>query len=397
VGGAPWAASRPRTAMLDYYREGARGARAWRDIARTISAIIMISFATYLAVCLFTLLYGIGIVSPELEFWSFTLYVVFLGVYGLVTLSGGMLYGWYLFLVFTIILSAAWVFLTSARGFGKELTMKSEPRSHSPFFDMCGLMVAILFINTVIVLAMVGIGGEATNPTEDVETSELLLLLANASVWEELIVRVLLIGIPLLVIDAVAKRGFRKPHKYLLGGGIAIGRPEVFLIVVSSIIFGLAHLEGWGAWKVFPSGLAGVAFGYMYLKHGLAASILLHFSFDYLSMPLLVFEGSLSLALAVGIGILLWLGLGLVFATYFTIRIAEFLTGKTLFDSPGGTPVPAPAGAPYTQSQQWSQHSNWTHAPPTSDDFFICPICGSTGARRLQGRRQCRSCGRLFE
>ena len=402
--------------MFDYYRQGRREVRSWRDIVRSISAIVMISFGVYLVVCLATLLYGMDLVFPELETRSFTLHVVFFEVLPFVTMSGALLYGWYLFLVSAIILSAIWVFLSSARGFVGELTMKSAARDHSPFFDMCGLMFAVFFINTAIVLAMMAIGSEVADPIEEMETWELLFLLANASVWEELVIRVLMIGLPLIAVDAAMRRGLRKPHKYVLGGGISIGRVEVALILVSSVIFGFGHLEGWGVWKVFPSGLAGVAFGYLYLRHGLAASILLHFSFDYLSMPLLVFDGSLALTLTVGIGILLWIGLGLLFAIYFTIRIVEFLRGRTLFDPERrGAMAPVPAGTLYRQPQPARQPDGWVGAdrpsthesprfsdgggamPPPSGSYFICPVCGSTGARWMDGKLQCLSCGRLFE
>lgn len=391
--------------------------RSWRDIVRSISAVVMISFGVYLVACLATLLYGMDVVFPELETRSFTLHVVFIEVLPFITMNGPVLYGWYLFLVTAIMLSAIWVFLRSARGFVGELTMKSEARNHSPFFDVCGLMFAVFFINTIIVLAMMAAGGEVVDPIEEMETWELLLILANASVWEELVIRVLMIGLPLIAVDAAMRRGLRRPHKYVLGGGISIGRAEVALVLMSSIIFGFGHLEGWGVWKVFPSGLAGVAFGYLYLRHGLAASILLHFSFDYLSMPLLVFDDSFAFTVVVGIGILLWIGLGLLFAIYFTIRLVEFLSGRALFDPKGGAatpsghvrtlyprPYPAPqsgeevVGVGRPSAHEDTRFNDGVGAmSPASGGYFACPVCGSTGARWMSGKTQCLGCGRLFE
>src|SRR5207249_6609828 len=46
----------------------------------------------------------------------------------------------------------------------------------------------------------------------------------------------------------------------------------VFLIA-SSVIFGLAHAPGWGLWKVIPAMVAGLGFGYLFLRHGIAAAI----------------------------------------------------------------------------------------------------------------------------
>ena len=147
-----------------------------------IAAVMMASFGIYLVLCLFTLLYGIDIVAPELEQRSFTQYFALVGVSPLFTMSGSALLGWYFFLIAAIVASSIWLLVRSGPKYVKELTMRARPRDHSPFFDMCGLMFAIFFINTVIVLTITGLGGEPETPVEDVDTWELLFLLANASV-----------------------------------------------------------------------------------------------------------------------------------------------------------------------------------------------------------------------
>jgi hypothetical protein len=378
-----------------------------------MAAISMVSFAAYLVLCLFTLIYGIDLVSPELGIRSFTLYIALIGVSPLVTISAEVLQGWYYFLIAAIIISAIWMLVRSGPNFVRELTLKGRSRDHSPFFEMCGLMFAIFFINTVIVLVMTGMGSEPGAPTEDIDTWELLFLLANASVWEEIIFRVLFIGVPLVAVSAILTRDHWKSLKILRGGGVSIGMAEVTLVLVSACIFGFAHFEGWGAWKIFPSSLAGVAFGYVFLKHGLAAAIMLHFSFDYLSMPLLVFEDSLALQLTVGLGILLWLGVGSVFVIYYTVRVFEFLTGKRYFD-PRTVEEPR-----YARPVQWRPpvdmsgiRVEYAHTARESTEggagspganapgfggYFICRACGSTTARWLDGGLQCLRCGRVFK
>jgi len=71
---------------------------------------------------------------------------------------------------------------------------------------------------------------------------------------------------------------------YILGGGFKIGPLEAFFIVGSALMFGLAHVAGWDLWKALPTFVAGLGFGYLFLKVGIHASILLHFAFDYLSL-----------------------------------------------------------------------------------------------------------------
>ncbi|HIH02134.1 TPA: CPBP family intramembrane metalloprotease [Thermoplasmata archaeon] len=223
----------------------------------------------------------------------------------------------------------------------------------------------------------------------------------------------LYIGVPLAAAYFAMTRDLSKLPKYLLGGGITIGAAEVVLVLTSGVIFGFAHFEGWGAWKIFPSGLAGVAFGYMFLRHGLPAAIMLHFSFDYLSMPLVVFEDSIGLLLVVGISILLWLAVGSVFVVYYTIRLVEFVTKRTFFDvrtgeegAPpfrGQRPRPvtygnSPGGYPYSPEVSTSGGGNLGGGRGFGPGgYFICPACGGTAARWLGGGLQCMRCGRIFK
>ena len=340
---------------MQYYERVRSSALPWRRLGRGASAAVMLTFAAYLVVCLGALIAGIDLVLPVIGEHSYSLHIALIALIPVVTVSGAALEAWYILLVCTILASAGWLMVKSAKRFFNEITMKGKPRDHSPFFDMCGLMFAVLFINTAIVLVMMSTGNDPVTPTESMADWELLFLLANASVWEELIVRVLLLGLPLIVVDIARGMRARKPHKYILGGGIDIKWGETALVVISSMIFGFAHFDAWGLWKVFPASVAGVAFGYMFLKHGLPAAIMLHFSFDYLSMPLAVFDPSFAVQAIIGIGILLWVGMGLIFTIYFAIRITEFLSGQLLFEGepPSRTAVTAAAMQP-----------PWIAAPP---------------------------------
>jgi hypothetical protein len=61
-------------------------------------------------------------------------------------------------------------------------------------------------------------------------------------------------------------------------------RSEWVLLVISSVAFGAAHYlagEGWDIGKVSTAALAGFALGFVYLRYGAYAPILLHWFFDY--------------------------------------------------------------------------------------------------------------------
>ncbi|MGA1819863.1 MAG: CPBP family intramembrane glutamic endopeptidase [Thermoplasmatota archaeon] len=106
-----------------------------------------------------------------------------------------------------------------------------------------------------------------------------MFLLADASVWEEISGRVILIGVPLFIYRSISG-GKGAQWKQLVGGTGNFGYGEVFLILLSASLFGLAHL-GWGPWKVVPTFVHGLLFGYLFVKVGLHASIAMHFLFDY--------------------------------------------------------------------------------------------------------------------
>ena len=86
------------------------------------------------------------------------------------------------------------------------------------------------------------------------------------------------------MIDYLRGRTTNGMWGYFLGGGFRIGPLEAFFITGSALMFGLAHVAGWDLWKALPTFVAGLGFGYLFLKVGIHASILLHFAFDYLSL-----------------------------------------------------------------------------------------------------------------
>lgn len=391
---------------------------SWRITIKTILAFGMLTFLAQLVISLFTLVYGTTIVLPEIvqPQYSYVLYVVAPIIFGIGELSGEALGAYYLLLVAAILASAVWLFVTSAKDFLKELSARGESRKHSAVFDLCGLMFGVLFLNYVVILFMSLFWETPAVPTEGAEVWELLFVLANASVWEELVVRVLLIGVPLLLVDLLRHTPQEKKHRYILGGGFTLGVAEVVMLLASSALFGYAHYDGWGAWKIFPSAVAGVAFGYMFLKHGLASAIMLHFGFDYLSMPTEVFvQGSdLWAMVLLGFALLAWAAMGAVFFGYYVTRMIEFVTKEKYFED--GPPVLVTAPSFYTYRyrppppdwqapQQPEQRvEDWgprhgeavvSTAQPGFGGFFVCPKCGHTGARWVDGKFQCLRCGAI--
>jgi hypothetical protein len=370
----------------------------------------MLTFVAQLVLSIVALFYGMKWVVPAIldEWHGFDLILITPVIIKFLTVSGYFLLVFYFFLIGALVSSCTWVFVTSIRGFSKELSMTAVSREHSPLFETCGLLFATLFFSVLVALLF---RTTASDVPSAGTLQESLFLLANASVWEELIVRVLLIGLPLILVNLLRRNRMYKWHSYFLGGGFKIGTPEAILIVVSAAIFGYAHyVGGWGAWKIIPASAGGLAFGYLFLKFGLAASIMLHFATDYLGMPIEVFNSN-GLSLITGVGILIWLGFGVIFFSYYLTRIGEFLSGRKL---PGASraPVPTPwfdprtqdsfrppAYGPYDVHQSgWNQGTAADPSPSQQYVFsggYVCSRCGNTQARWVDGKFQCMRCGLL--
>jgi hypothetical protein len=382
----------------------------WRKVGKSVSAFVMLTFVAQLVLSIVALFYGMKWVVPAIldEWHGFNLILITPVIIKLLTVSGYFLLVFYFFLIGAIVSSCTWVFVTSIRGFSKELSMTAVSREHSPLFETCGLLFATLFFSVLVALLF---RTTASDVPSAGTLQESLFLLANASVWEELIVRVLLIGLPLILVNLLRKNRMNKWHSYFLGGGFKIGTPEATLIVVSAAIFGYAHYAGgWGAWKIIPASAGGLAFGYLFLRFGLAASIMLHFATDYLGMPIEVFNSN-GLSLITGVGILIWLGFGVIFFSYYLTRIGEFLSGQRLFGA-SRAPVPTPWVEPGMQDsfqtpvhgpyddhlRGWNQGATADPNPYRNQGFsggYVCARCGNTQARWVDGRFECMRCGLL--
>ncbi|MCK4614852.1 MAG: CPBP family intramembrane metalloprotease, partial [Thermoplasmata archaeon] len=81
---------------------------------------------------------------------------------------------------------------------------------------------------------------------------------------------------------------FRKENrKYFLGGGLELNTQAVLLLFISSMVFSISHI-GWDWTKLIPTFLGGMILGVLFLRKGLHACILLHFAINSFSISYLV-------------------------------------------------------------------------------------------------------------
>lgn len=181
------------------------------------------------------------------------------------------------------------------------------------------LWPATMFLQIAVLYAAILLFGvDFTVPDMDMDQLSLMFVLADASVWEELITRVLIIGVPLLLM-ALAK-GKTDFWKYPLGG-FGVDKLSMGLIVIAALVFGYGHEAGWGMAKVIPAFIFGLAAGYLFVEYGLYAAILLHFVNDYVSAY--TWLGGSEVVL--GIGTLAILAVGVLATVVLAVKMWGFL------------------------------------------------------------------------
>lgn len=181
------------------------------------------------------------------------------------------------------------------------------------------LWPSTIAIQVAIILLMMS-GGSSLPSFDTSDDKYWMFALASASVWEEVITRLLIIGLPLGIMALATKK--ERPLRYLLGG-FGVNKASMVLIIASSLLFGYGHYDGWGVIKILPSFIFGLAAGYLYCKYGLYASILLHFVNDYMQSFLwLGLDASLFSILVIAL-----LGLGVVTTVVLAVKGVSFAKG----------------------------------------------------------------------
>jgi hypothetical protein len=172
--------------------------------------------------------------------------------------------------------------------------------------------------------------------------------------------------------------------------------------VVSSGVFALAHVPGWGWWKFPPTFVAGIALGYLFLRSGILAAILFHFATDFLAVLELLSGDSLEALFLLWTLLIALLALGVFFfAWYFVYAarlVAHFAGARGL--TPGAA---SSAAAPYAGPALPSASPAFPPPPPPipasayGSGFVtsVCPRCGGREGRYADGRFTCARCGQV--
>lgn len=250
----------------------------------------------------FTAFFRSGYVFSNLSDYSTSIILITPNPTAIFTISGIAVQIYYILLLIAMVLSVGYL-LYKAIGplwkFNKD--RDPEPLKDNVLFKLATLFAAIYFIQLAFIFILVAAGMDLDDsvPLQDEPVWELMFLLLEASVWEEIISRVLLIGVPMLIVALIVKQKDTKWWRFLLGG-YGMSRTALVFIIFSALMFGLAHIPGWAPWKFVPTFLMGLVLGYLFVRFGLYAAIAMHFLTDYLqSSDWLLGDGGAILSLII--------------------------------------------------------------------------------------------------
>ncbi|MCL5874597.1 MAG: CPBP family glutamic-type intramembrane protease [Candidatus Thermoplasmatota archaeon] len=270
--------------------------------------------------------------------------------------------------------------------------------SNSSLYRISEFFALNLFLSYIYIALVASLGHPIVSPFTS-GTGHFLsyfFSVTNAGLYEELIARVAYIGIPLFIYYAWSSHGKNSPSRpdrlrwwrIVWGGGYKFGKPEILVLIVSSLIFGIAHAGSWDVSKIPQAALGGVFLGVLYLRFGLYADVLFHFSVD---SPGVVMTGIYGSPLATTgstdlyyIFLFVFLAAGCVVALMYIFQLIKLLDKKK-----GNTFLPTPLVAA-TQDVQQNQHA--------LNNSLSCPKCGSLDSNLLYDDiYRCNACGTVYK
>jgi len=293
-----------------------------------------IIFYGYLGVCVIALIILAPSIMENIESRETDLYVVTPHVTDVFRIEGIAFVLYFAFIVGAILLSFYAITKHSLVTYLKILRgeeVDAEACDNNQFFgnpltSIFYIFMTNLFVSIAFYIIVKAAGINPTIPDLDIDLWKLAYVMANASVWEEVTTRVLLLGVPLLAINALFRRDrMGRPWKYILGGNIEFGVVECGLALFSSLMFGLAHVGLWDFYKVFPTTIMGLFFAYLFMKFGLYAAIILHFTIDFYDIPLVMIDRSYS-----GTILVVFLLFGLIAFLVYTKALLKFVANRLM-------------------------------------------------------------------
>ncbi|MFO7792816.1 MAG: CPBP family glutamic-type intramembrane protease [Candidatus Saliniplasma sp.] len=361
-----------------------------RKFKNIFSIFTLLLFLAYLILNTSILIWSLEWVPQYMTDTGTVIYVVLLVPVGITEVTGTTFIIYFFILVFFVLFSYIFIFYKGVQDFihyiKETLASKGEKSSNkadSPIPRLAYIFMTLLFfsLSYYMFLERIGISPE-TSGLEQFPLWQIIYLMTRAAVWEELLVRTVFLGLPMFFYIIVKKNKW--DWKYIYGGFGLKDRFVIIPILLSSTVFAVAHLGGWDVYKLPPTFIAGLAFGYLYAKDGLHSAILLHFIWDFLSVPTKVFDIA-NIETYLGFLILLWMAAGIYYLYHYGKRTIIWLSGKNKKEKSTAT---------VTRDKKEEE----SIVVPGLGSVYVCPQCGNNKAIYTEdGKLECKRCGNKSE
>ncbi|MEF8874266.1 MAG: type II CAAX endopeptidase family protein [Candidatus Thermoplasmatota archaeon] len=356
----------------------------------TIHSLTVVAVSAFLFLLLLNAaltIWSIEIVLPETLLNSDYIYLVLILPIAIFEVSGYSLTAYYIFLLVSLLLSLVAIFYTGIPGLfsyfkevlgGKFEKLKENERLGSPFLRLVTIFTSLIFITYVYLIALQVVGiSPAGSGLDELPLWERIYSLTRAVVWEEIVVRVVFIGVPMAVFAAV--KGREGLRGYLLGGFDFKSRLPVILILISSLMFAMAHVPGWDLYKIPTSFAAGLAFGYLFVKDGLHSAIMLHFFWNFMSMPDMLLDIA-NYEFYFSLLIMFWMVVGVYYTYYYLKKLTTWVREGPKKEKRG-------VAEEVVEEELVRETAGVTIG-------YVCPNCAFTKALYTdEGTLKCKRCG----
>ena len=219
-------------------------------------------------------------VMDDLAGSSYTFYYLTPHIHDLVKVNGVWLQAIYVLEMIFVTFCFGYMLWLAYRKL-KETYVNYGELKNTAAYEAPVILGLILLAEMAYLIFLLIIGIDLDSPEGMDDSGRMIFSLLNASVYEEILCRLLMIGLPCLIVAMILKRDGPK-SKYLLGGAKFEWWMVIF-VLFSAIMFGMGHLDNWGGWKFLPTFAFGLATGYVYLRYGLYATVAMHFINDFLT------------------------------------------------------------------------------------------------------------------
>ena len=229
------------------------------------------------------MLLNIGSTWSFLEDYESTFFLLLPLVTPIATFGGLPIQIYWIVLVAVILACIALILYQSRDMFRVRSLDDVAPKAGpTPMYWVCLLFGSVIILELIVMFVESALGLPMETPgwIDKMTLPEMAFEFADAAVWEEVVSRALPMGIPMAAIAFICTKRLDSA-KYVLGG-FGFSKASVILIVVTAVVFGIAHVDSWNAAKAIPTVLGGLAMGYLYARFGIHASIIYHFLTDYM-------------------------------------------------------------------------------------------------------------------